>query len=227
MSHSVELELAGVTAAEAKPERPALPGALGLIERAVKAVNRIVMGLGGVALVLACLVLTYSVVVRYVLKIPTDWQDETAVFLIVGATFFSAAAVQARRGHVGIEAIVGLLSPRANRIRLLAVDVLSLLFCAFFAWKSWTLLHEAMVDGQTSSSTWAPPLWVPYSLMALGMTFLSLQIGLQIAEEIARGPAAAGWADPKIGLGADLASGKNENSQDEPSRNENREELPR
>ena len=43
-----------------------------------------------------------------------------SVFLIVGAVFMSAAAIQARRGHVAIEAIVGLLSPRVNRVRQIA-----------------------------------------------------------------------------------------------------------
>ena len=93
----------------------------------------------------------------------------------------TAAFVQERRGHVGIEAFAELLSPAANRIRLALVDIFSFAFCAFFAWKSWTLFHEAWVDGQVTSSTWAPPLWIPYSLMAAGMTLLSLQIALQIA----------------------------------------------
>jgi TRAP-type C4-dicarboxylate transport system permease small subunit len=55
-----------------------------------------------VALIAAGLVLTYSVVVRYFLKISTDWQDEMSVFLIIAAVFMSSAAVQALCGHVAI-----------------------------------------------------------------------------------------------------------------------------
>jgi TRAP-type C4-dicarboxylate transport system permease small subunit len=183
---------------------PRVPGLLGTLDRALKGVNHVIMLLGGIALVCACLVLSYSVVIRYVLHEPTDWQDEMAVFLIVGATFFSAAAVQAKRGHVAIEALTGLLSPRVNRARLLVADVISFIFVAFFAWKSWTLLHEAWVDGQVSQSSWGPPLWIPYILMAIGMTLLGIQFALQIAEEILYGAEKAGWANPKIGLGADL-----------------------
>ena len=183
---------------------PHVPGIIGALDRAMRVVNRIILGLGGLCLVGACLVLSYSVVVRYVLKLPTEWQDEMAVFLIVGATFFSAAAVQAKRGHVAIEALTGLLPPAVNRMRLLMADVISFLFCVFFAWKSWSLDLEAWTDGQVSQSTWGPPLWIPYTLMAAGMSLLCVQFALQIAEALAYGPRAAGWAKPKIGVGADV-----------------------
>jgi TRAP-type C4-dicarboxylate transport system permease small subunit len=121
---------------------------------------------------------------RYFFKVATDWQDEAAVFMLVGATFFCAAYVQSFRGHIGIEALAGLLSPAVNRVRLILVDLLSFLFCAFFSWKSWTLFHEALVEGQTTSSTLAPPLWIPYSLMAFGMTLLAVQILVQLIGRI-------------------------------------------
>ena len=143
-------------------------------------INYVVVIFASIALVCAAFVLTYSVVTRYFLKLSTDWQDETSVFLIIGAVFMSAAAVQARRGHVGIEAIIGLLSPRVNRIRQILVDVVSMLFCGYFTWKSWTLLHEAWVENYHSGSTWAPPLWVPYSLMTAGMLLLTVQLLLQV-----------------------------------------------
>jgi len=183
---------------------PRVPGLLGTLDRALKGVNHVIMLLGGIALVCACLVLSYSVVIRYVLHEPTDWQDEMAVFLIVGATFFSAAAVQAKRGHVAIEALTGFLSPKVNRARLLMADVISFVFVAFFAWKSWTLFHEAYVDGQVSQSSWGPPLAIPYALMAVGMTLLGIQFAVQIVQALTYGPNSAGWVAPKVGVGADL-----------------------
>jgi len=142
--------------------------------------NRIIVILAGIALVAACVILSYSVLGRALFKSPNYWQDEAAVFLLVGATFMTAAYVQSQRGHVSIEAFVSLMSPFANKIRLWLVDVASLAFCAFFAWKSWTLAHEAYVDGQVSNSMWSPPLAIPYTLMALGMSLLCVQLLLQI-----------------------------------------------
>jgi TRAP-type C4-dicarboxylate transport system permease small subunit len=150
------------------------------LERGLAFCDTVIVVLAALALVAACGVLSYSVIGRALFQAANYWQDEAAVFLLVGATFMTAAYVQGKRGHIGIEAFVGLLSPRANRIRLWLVDVASLLFCAFFAWKSWTLAYEAFSDGQVSNSMWSPPLSIPYGLMACGMTLLCVQILLQI-----------------------------------------------
>ena len=142
--------------------------------------NRAIVFLSEIALLVASCVLTYSVVLRYFSPQPTDWQDEFSVFLLIGVTFMSAAWVQSQRGHIGIEAVATLLPPSLDRWRMRLVDVASALFCAFFAWKSWTLLEEAWVEGYVSSSSWAPPLWIPYLTMALGMSLLTLQILVQV-----------------------------------------------
>jgi len=168
----------GFDAASDSVEPAARP--VDVVDRVLTTINQGVVILSSIALVIASIVLTYSVFSRYFFHFSTDWQDELSVFLIVGAVFMSGAAVQAQRGHVAIEAIVGLLPARSNHIRQLVVDLASFAFCAFFAWKSWTLAHEAWVDGQVSNSMWSPPLAIPYVLMALGMTLLCLQILLQI-----------------------------------------------
>jgi TRAP-type C4-dicarboxylate transport system permease small subunit len=172
VSHGFELE-----GAVKAPEIPA-EGILGGINRLLQGLNTAIMFLSSIALLAASLILCSSVFLRYFLKIPTDWQDEMSVFLLVGATFMCAAYVQSQRGHIGIEALAGLLPPLINKLRLI--------FCSFFAWKSILLLHEAWVDGQTTSSSWAPPLWIPYGFMTTGMILLSLQILLQLVAGIVR-----------------------------------------
>jgi TRAP-type C4-dicarboxylate transport system permease small subunit len=151
------------------------------VDRGLAICNTVIVVFAAIALIAACAILSYSVLSRALFKAANYWQDEAAVFLLVGATFMTAAYVQQHRGHIGIEAFVGLLSPLANRIRLWLVDVATLLFCGFFTWKSWTLAHEAYVDGQVSNSMWSPPLAIPYVLMALGMSLLCVQILVQLA----------------------------------------------
>ncbi len=174
MSHAVKLET------EAEELRGPDRSLLGRLIRLTDWVNGKILVVATVAMLGASLVLTLGVLLRYFLKVPTDWQDETAVFCIVGAVFMCGAYVQSYRGHVGIEAVAAVLPPGINRVRKLLVDIASGAFCAFFSWKSWTLLIEAVHEGQRTSSTFAPPLWIPYGLMASGMTLLTLQIILQI-----------------------------------------------
>ncbi|MEX8517358.1 MAG: TRAP transporter small permease [Leptothrix sp. (in: b-proteobacteria)] len=178
MSHGIDTApaLPGID-----PDTPAL---LQPLARLLLLVNRAMVELGMLALLSASCVLTYSVISRYVMKASTDWQDETAVFCLVGATFMSGAFVQSLRGHVGIEAVSTLLPAAVNRLRQVGVDLMCALFCGFFAWKSWTLWHEAWTEGQTTSSSWAPPLWIPYGLMAAGMTLLTLQIAVQLSASV-------------------------------------------
>ena len=50
------------------------------LARALALANRAMVGVGMLALLAASVVLTSSVVTRYLFKASTDWQDETAVF---------------------------------------------------------------------------------------------------------------------------------------------------
>jgi len=57
---------------------------LGRVNNAAAVVSAVAVGIAG------C-VLTWEATARYLFKIPSDWQDEVSVFLLVGATFLSAS----------------------------------------------------------------------------------------------------------------------------------------
>lgn len=155
-------------------------GLLGLIQSTVDWLNGVLAVGAAIAIGVAGCVLTWEVAGRYFFATASDWQDELSVFLLVCATFSSAAWIQARRGHVAIDALAAILPPGIDRIRRVLADVLSFAFVTFFAWKCGALLMEALAEGQTTPSAWGPPLWIPYGCMTAGMALLSVQIALQI-----------------------------------------------
>jgi TRAP-type C4-dicarboxylate transport system permease small subunit len=146
----------------------------------VRRINALAALASGIAIGLAGCVLTWEATSRYLFKIASDWQDESAIFLLVGATFLSAPWVQERRGHIGIQALGALLPERADRMRRYLSDIVSLGFCLFFGWKSWALLIEALREGQISESALGAPMWIPYGAMALGMLLLNLELVIQV-----------------------------------------------
>ena len=164
-------------------------GVLGLVQGAVSAVNDVMAVLASLAIGVAGLVLTWEVIGRYFLSIPSDWQDELSALLLIGATFASAGWTQARRGHVGIDALAHVLPPGADRIRRLLADACAAAFCLYFAFKCGQLLREAIEDGQTSPSAWGPPLWIPYLCMTAGMALLGVQQVLQVLARLVGGRA--------------------------------------
>ena len=149
-------------------------------DKFMSALNRVIIFFGSIALMAAAVILSYSVISRGIFHEANDWQDEAALFCLVGVTFLCSSYVQERRGHIGISAIESLLPHGVNRVRAVVIDIISCLFFVFFSIKAWDLTKEAWIDGQVTNSTWAPSLWIPYSMMFMGTALLAFQIFLQI-----------------------------------------------
>jgi TRAP-type C4-dicarboxylate transport system permease small subunit len=135
-------------------------------------------------IVFSTFAITFEVVSRYFFRAPHDWNLELNIFLLIASTFMAAAYTQEGRAHVGIEVLDSLLSARWNRWRHLVGDVLSAGFCVFISFYVWRYFFEAWEGGWVTDSIWAPRLWIPYFFMSLGMTTLTLQFLVQIADDL-------------------------------------------
>jgi TRAP-type C4-dicarboxylate transport system permease small subunit len=150
------------------------------LARRLEGLNYFVYLISSLAILASAFVLTYEVVMRYVLRTPTIWEIEASVYLTIMATFLAAAYGLKDGAHINIDLITRLLPPRINVRLSIVTSALSLIFCIIIAWKGWEMWWEAFSKGWKSESVWSFPLAVPYFFLPLGMTLLSLQYVIQI-----------------------------------------------
>ena len=151
-----------------------------VFSKSVDGFNKIVYILCGIAVLLAAFILTYEVIVRYILRVPTVWEIELSVFLAIMATFVGAAYGLKDGAHVNIDLVTRLLPKHVQRKLSIVTAILSLVFCILIAWKGWEMWWEAFSKGWVSESLWSPPLSIPYFFLPFGFTLLCLQYIVEI-----------------------------------------------
>lgn len=156
-----------------------------LFSDAIKAINLLTGLIAGILIICSAAIITNEVIWRYWLRRPHTWNLELNIFLLIGATFLAANYTQMKRAHVGTEVLQALMPERWNRRRILGGDMLSLLLCAFMAVKVLQYDWQAWSKDWRTDSTWAPPLWIPYTLIGVGLVLISLEYIVQITEQIA------------------------------------------
>lgn len=156
------------------------------VMQGIENLNRSLYYISSLAILLSAFILTYEVIVRYVLRIPTIWEIESSVYLTVMATYLGAAYGLKDGAHINIDMITRLLPKGFTEKLSLVTSIISLAFCMLLAWKGWGMWWEATAKGWRSESLWGPPLTIPYFFLPLGMTLLSLQYIVLISEIIER-----------------------------------------
>lgn len=150
------------------------------LARWVEGFNRLLYWVSAVAIVVSSLILTYEVLMRYVFKIPTIWEIESAIYLGVMATFLGSAYGLKDGAHINIDVLIKALSPKARKRMETLTSSMALFFTAYVGYKGWSLFWEAFSKGWRSESLWGPPLAIPYLFLPLGMSMLSLQLLIQV-----------------------------------------------
>jgi len=153
-----------------------------MLARIVEAFNRVMYWFSAVAILVSSLILTYEVVMRYILRIPTIWEIESAIYLGVLATFMGAAYGLKDGAHINIDLVIRALPPRIQTRLYKITSFISLLFCIYLSYKGWQFWWEAFSKGWRSESLWGPPLAIPYLFLPLGISLLSLQFIIEIFE---------------------------------------------
>lgn len=133
-------------------------------------------GIIAAALLLASvLVVCHLVFVRYALNESAIWQHEFVTFSLIGSTFFGSPYLLLSRGHVNVDLLPIYLGRRGRYALALLASGISLAFCLVIAWGGCLWWLEAWQGNWHAETVWAPPLWIPYLAMPIGIGLLALQ----------------------------------------------------
>jgi TRAP-type C4-dicarboxylate transport system permease small subunit len=146
-----------------------------LLARWIAAASRVSGVAAAALLVAACVVVSESVFVRYVLESPTIWQTEFVKYAVVASTLLGSPYVLLLNGHVRVDLLADYLPARLATAQRRLADLVAISFCGVLAFSGWRYFHEAWSAGWVTESLWAPRLWVILLPLPLGVGLLCLQ----------------------------------------------------
>jgi len=115
-------------------------------------------------------VIILQVIFRYIVKGSLPWSEELARYLMVWVTFVGASIGVKKGAHVGIEAFVLILPPKAKTFVKYLGIIISIVFCIIVLNASLGIVHRQIISHQVSPAM-RIPMWWAYGAIPVG-TFL-------------------------------------------------------
>ena len=134
------------------------------------------------SVLLACAVVVITWMVFYrAMGNSTYWEIEFAVFAMVAGIFLASPYTLMTRGHVSVDLLPHYLPPRMARKLTVITMLTGLAVCAYLAFVGAELTLHSWRIGETTESAWAPPKWVLFVAMPVGLGLTALQYLAELA----------------------------------------------
>lgn len=157
---------------------PPETGDTGMAARLCRAVDRLNRWMGmfwGFSILAVTAAVIYEVVMRGVFSAPTQWSNETTVYLSAMAYLLAGGYALLHRLHVRIDVIYERLSPKV-RARL---DVFTFVFFLAYVftliWVGADQAWSAFAIGEGTGTPWNPPIWPVKAAIPIAGLLLLLQ----------------------------------------------------
>ncbi len=133
---------------------------------------------------LAVLVITFEVVMRYVFNRPTNWGHESMTLIFGMQYILCGAYAHYAKSHVRVDVLYQALSPR-NQARMDALtSLLFFLYVGVMTYTGWFFYWESQKMWELSFTDWAPPLYPVKFTVFLGSLLLLLQGGANFVRDL-------------------------------------------
>lgn len=142
------------------------------------------------------LLITVDVLGRYLVNRPTQVSVEMSGYLLVALVFLGLAYTEGHDRHIMLTFLTDRFSHRVQRLLMVANTALSILFAV---WLTWLTLQPVLQDyalGSISLTGTRTPLWIPESLIPLGLGLFTVQLVARLITQLCPQAPAQGHHGP-------------------------------
>ena len=131
-------------------------------------VSKLAAAVGAGVVVLMMLIVSYSVVNRYILNTPITWTDELSGYLVVALVMLGAADALRRGDHISVDLITARLAKRGKQLVEIWSCVVVLVFSSVLLISSKKTIEYSVNFEIVSEGYLEVPMWIPQSFLILG-----------------------------------------------------------
>jgi len=128
-------------------------------------------------------VIFMSVLERFFLKMGLAWIEEFSRYLSVWGAFIGASLAAKKGAHIGIEAFVQILPPRAKKLESILVSALELLFSVVVLIIGAAFLRKLAATGQISPAMRINIVWA-YAAVPAGCGLMGIHYFIKLVSGI-------------------------------------------
>ena len=137
-------------------------------------VSKLAAAVGAGVVVLMMLVVSYSVVNRYILNTPITWTDELSGYLVVALVMLGAADALRRGDHISVDLITARLAKRGKQLVEIWSCIVVLVFSFVLLISSKKTIEYSVNFEIVSEGYLEVPMWIPQSFLILGGSLVFL-----------------------------------------------------
>jgi TRAP-type C4-dicarboxylate transport system permease small subunit len=112
--------------------------------------------------------------------------DEIGGYLLVATTFLSMSVAEAHGAFHRVELVQARLGQSARIVSQIVFDLMSLIASAFITWQLIRLVMNSWRSEDVAPTPLQTPLWLPQTMMAIGMLLLCFALVRTILAKIRR-----------------------------------------
>lgn len=138
-----------------------------------------------IALVVMLVLITVEVVLRSLFDTSTEMAEEISTYALVALVFLGLPRLMLKDGLLKVDAIYGRLSQRAQHALTILYSLMALAISYEYTYQIWRLVGSSFRRGAKSTTLLEVPLYLPQTLVLIGLCGLMLALLGVIAANLA------------------------------------------